>query len=198
MVLNRILTHTFQWCVSNLCQHPSAQVLFASVENGRIDVISCPDVNEIVPFDGPVPAQSACEHAPSRPAAVSSASAQRCLILTPTDAIGSKNALKRVACLLGCDVSPAPQINRLQNSPKPALFLILLLELLSECLNPCPEEVVPVGGGTMKYVLPTDAHALRDGQNPSYLTSCGWRRWVITLLGCVGLVCIQLPQAWML
>lgn len=77
-------------------------MLFAAVENGRIDVISCPDVNEIAPGDGPVPAQRAFEHIPSRLTTGLNASAQRFLILTPTDAIGSKIALGKVGCLLSC------------------------------------------------------------------------------------------------
>lgn len=51
------------------------QVLFAAVENGRIDVISCPDVNEIAPGDGLVPAQRAFELSPLRLTTGSSASA---------------------------------------------------------------------------------------------------------------------------
>jgi len=86
-------------------------VLFAAVENGRIDVISCPDVNEIVPSDGPVPAQRAFEHVPSKLTTGSYASTQRLLILTPTDVIGSKIALEGVGCLLGRDVVPTRQRN---------------------------------------------------------------------------------------
>lgn len=97
-------------------------MLFAAVENGRIDVISCPDVNEIVPSDGPVPAQRAFKHVPSRLTTGSSASAQRFLILTPTDATGSQIALQRVGCLLGRDVILTPQMNRLQNSSRDSPF----------------------------------------------------------------------------
>lgn len=45
----------------------------------------------------------------------------------------------------------------------------------------------------MKAVLLIDTHALKNGQNPSYPTCCGWLVWVITLLGCVSLVCVFSP-----
>lgn len=40
-----------------------------------------------------------------------------------------------------------------------------------------------MGRGTRKAVLLTDAHALRDGQNPSNPTCCRWILCVITLSG---------------
>lgn len=106
-------------------------MLFAAVENGRIDVISCPDVNEILPSDGPVPAQRALKHVLSRLTTGSRTSAQSVLILTPTDAIGSKIVLERVGCLLGRDVIPTLQMNRLQNSSRDTALFLLLPELPS-------------------------------------------------------------------
>lgn len=113
----------FLTCVNT----PLVQGLLSAVENGRIDVISWPDVNEIGPGARPVPAQSVFKQLPSRLTTGPSALAQTVLILTPTDVIGSKTALKRAGRLLGCDVTPTPQINRLQNSSADCPFLLLLL-----------------------------------------------------------------------
>lgn len=55
-----------------------------------------------------------------------------------------------------------------------------------------------MGRGTRKAVLLTDAHALRDGQNPSNPTCCRWILCVITLSGGGGLVCVQLTWSWKL
>lgn len=126
----------FLTCVNT----PLVQGLVSAVENGRIDVISCPDVNEIGPGARPVPAQSVLKHLPSRLTTGSSASAQPVLILTPTDVIGSKIELERVGCLQSCDMTPTPQTNRLQNSSAPCPFL--LPDIPWECLSPCPAEVL--------------------------------------------------------
>lgn len=160
---SHILSNTaFLTCVNT----PLVQGLISAVENGRIDVISCPDVNEIGPGAQPVPAQSVFKHLPSRLTTGPSVSAQTVLILTHTDVIGSKIALERVGHLLSCDVTPTPQISRLQNSSADCPFLLLLLpERHRQCLSACPGEVA-LGWERegLKVVLPVDVNASGMGK----------------------------------
>lgn len=95
----------FLTCVNT----PLVQGLVSAVENGRIDVISFPDVNEIGPGARPIPAQSVFKHLPSRLTTGSSALAQAVLILTPMDVIGSETALKRLGA---CQAVLSPQHHR--------------------------------------------------------------------------------------